>query len=244
MRLLLLQCNGLGLLVTDLHTQARAGSGDAQVAIAQATDDVEGLPGCLLERQTHRVGRHALLDRRSHVRRRLEETVRGHQPVDTLVRALEVVRVDVQPESTLAVGVVAEDRAREKLLPQRLPEALHLAQRLRVLRPALDVTDALTPQLLLEVRLAAPRRVLPPLVGQDLARRPPRRDGSLQRLHHQARSLVVRHRPAHQKARVVVHEGCHVEALVTSQQEGEDVRLPHLVGRSALEAPRRMLARR
>ncbi len=160
------------------------------------------------------------------------------------MRALEVVCVDVQAQTSLAIAVVAEDRAREKLLPQRLPETLHLAQRLRVLRPALDVTDALTPQLLLEVRFAAPRRVLPPLVGQDLARRAPRRDGSLQRFHHQARSLVVRHRPAHQEARVVVHEGRHVEALVASQQEGEDVRLPHLVGRSAFEAPRRMVARR
>jgi hypothetical protein len=36
---------------------------------------------------------------------------------------------------------------------------------------------------------------------------------------------------------VVVHEGRHVDALVTSQQEGEDVRLPQLVRLRALEAP-------
>lgn len=232
------------LLVTDLHAQARAGCRDAQVAIAQATHDVKGLPRRLLERQPHRVRGHVLLDRRPHVRRRLEEAVRGDEPLDPLMRALEVVRVDVQTQPPLAVGVVAEDRPREKLLPQRLPEALHFAQRLRVLRPALDVTDPLTSQLLLEVRLASPRRVLPSLIGQDLARRAPRRDGTLQRLHHKTGSLVMRHRPAHQETRVVVHEGRHVEAIVASQKEGEDVRLPHLVGRRPLEAPRRVIARR
>ena len=52
---------------------------------------------------------------------------------------------------------------------------------------------------------------------------------------------MVCHRPAHDKARVVVHEGGHVEPLVASEQEGEDVRLPHLIGPGALEAPRWVL---
>ena len=85
----------------------------------------------------------ALLDRGAHVRGGLEVSVRGHQPLDALVRALEVVRIDVQPHAPLAVGKVAEDRAFEKLLPERLPEAFDLAERLWVLGPALDVTDAL-----------------------------------------------------------------------------------------------------
>jgi hypothetical protein len=176
--------------------------------------------------------------------RRLEESVGRYETFDALMRALEVVCVDVQAQPSLAIAVVAEDRAREKLLPQRLPETLHFAQRLRVLRSALDVTDALPSQLLLEVRLTPPRRVLTPLVGQDLAWRTPRRDGSLQRLHHQTRSLVMRHRPAHQEARVVVHEGRHVQALVAPQQEGKDIRLPHLIRSRPLEAPRRVVTRR
>jgi hypothetical protein len=234
--------DGARRLISQLHAQPTARGRDAQVLVAHATDDVEGLPRRLLERQPERVGVHALLDRRAHVRRRLEEAVRGHQPIDALVRPLEVVRVDVQTKPTLAVGVVAEDRTTQKLLPQRLPETLHLAQRLRVLRPALDVRDALTTKLLLEVRLAAPRRVLAPLVGEDLARRAPRRDRALQCLHHQRRALVVRHRPAHHEARVVVHEGRDVQTLVPAEQKREDVRLPHLVGSRPLEAPRRVLA--
>ncbi|HTD57753.1 MAG TPA: hypothetical protein VK672_02560, partial [Solirubrobacteraceae bacterium] len=122
----------------------------------------------MLERQPQRVGLHVLLDRRSHVRRRLEEAVRGREPLDTLVRALEIVGVDVEPQPPVAIGVVAEDRARQELLPERLPETLHFAQRLGVLWAALDVPDTLTPELLLEVGLAAPCRVLPALVRQDL----------------------------------------------------------------------------
>jgi len=157
------------------------------------------------------------------------------------VRPLEVVRVHEEPQPPLAVGVVGKHRAAQKLLPERLPEALHLAQRLRVLRTALDVTDPLTPQLLLEVRLAAPRRVLTSLVREDLLRRAVGGDAERERLHHQRRPLVVRQRPRHDEARVVVHEGCQVQPLVASQQKREDVRLPHLVGGCPLEAARAML---
>ncbi len=63
------------------------------------------------------------------------------------------------------------------------------------------------------------------------------RDAASQSLHDQIAALVMRQRPAHQEARVVVHEGRDVQAFVTSQQEGEDVRLPELVGLRSLEAP-------
>ncbi len=113
-----------------------------------------------------------------------------------------------------------------------------------MLGPALDVADALPPQLLLKLRLPPPRRVLAPLVGQDLLRRPVRRDAPRQRLHHQRRALVVRQRVGDDVARVVVHEGRQVQPLVASEQKREDVRLPHLVGCRALEASRPVLARR
>ena len=242
--MLLRKVNGPRRLVSELHAQRAASGRDAQILVAHATDDVEGLPRRLLERQPQRVRVHRLLHRGSHVWRRLEESIGRHEPLDSLMRPLEVIRVDVQPKAPLAVGVVAEDRPAQELLPERLPESLHLAQRLRMLRTALDVRDPLAPQLLLEVRLPAPCCVLAPLIGQDLTRRPPGRDAALQRFHHEARALVVRHRPAHEEARVVVHEGGHVETLVTPEQKREDVRLPHLIRRCALEAPRPVLPRR
>lgn len=83
-----------------------------------------------------------------------------------------------QADSPLAILVVREDGPREKLLPHRLPETLDLAARLRVMRPALHMPDAVAPQLLLEVRRAAPRRVLTSLIGEDLLRRSVLRDRS------------------------------------------------------------------
>ncbi|HUE27241.1 MAG TPA: hypothetical protein VMP89_10750, partial [Solirubrobacteraceae bacterium] len=64
------------------------------------------------------------------------------------MRTLEVVRVHEEPEPPLAVGEVRKHRSAQKLLPKRLPESLHLSERLRVLRTALDVPDALATKLL------------------------------------------------------------------------------------------------
>ncbi len=157
---------------------------------------------------------------------------------------VEVVGVDEEAEPLRAIGVVREDGAGEKLVPQRLPEALHLADGLRVLRPALDVPDAIASQLALEVRLAPPRRVLPALVGEDLLRSAVGGEAPGERLHHQLRALVVRQRVRDDEARVVVHERRQVEPLMASEQEREDVRLPELVGAGPLEASVRVIARR
>ena len=157
-------------LLAHLHPQAFARRRDRQVAVAEPADEVEGLAGLAVLRHPHGVVGDVALDRLSHVRCRAEEAVRRHEPPERLVRSLEVVRVDEEPQPPHAVGEVREDRSRQQLLPERLPEALDLAERLRVLRPALDVPDALPPQLLLEGALAAPDRVLPPLVGQHLLR--------------------------------------------------------------------------
>jgi hypothetical protein len=123
------------------------------------------------------------------------------------VRPLVVVAVDEKTESAIAVREIRKYRAREKFLPQRLPESLYFSQRLRMLRPALDVPDAISPKLLLECRLATPHRVLPPLVRQDLLRRSVLRDRTRQRFQHQFPALVMRQRPPHDEARMVVHEG-------------------------------------
>jgi hypothetical protein len=177
------------------------------------------------------------------VRRRPEESVRGHQTIERLVRPLEVVVLDVQAQPPLAVCEISEDRARQEFFPQRLPEPLDFSQGLRMLRPALAVRDAVAPQLLLERALPAPHRVLPPVVGQRFPRHPIICDPSRQRLHHQLTALVVRQRIRHQVPRVVVHEARQVQPLVPSQQKREDVRLPKLIRLRALETTRSVLAR-
>ena len=138
---LLSQCNHL-LVVAKLHLDRIAVRCDGHVAVTQPADEVEGLARRLLARKPHLVVGDALLDHLAHMRCRAEEAVRRHETVERLVRALEVVRVDEVRDAPVAVGVVREHRPRQKLVPQCLPEALDLAERLRMLRPALDVPDA------------------------------------------------------------------------------------------------------
>jgi hypothetical protein len=107
-----------------------------------------------------------------------------------------------------------------------------------MLRPRLDMPNALAPQFLLELRRPAPGRILPPIVGQDLLGHAVLRVRPLQRVAHQEFLLVPRHRPADDEPRVVVHERAQVHALMAPQQEGEDIRLPELIRLRPLETSR------
>lgn len=98
---------------------------------------------------------------------------------------LEVVVGQVMHEPLLRVDGVCEHRASQELVPQRLPEPFHLAERLRVLRPTADVQDPQARQRLLELGTSSPHRVLPAIVGQHFLRLAVRRDAVLERLHHQ-----------------------------------------------------------
>jgi hypothetical protein len=223
---LLADRDGLGLLLSDAHTHAAVGRRDRQLAIAELTDQVERPLGFLLPGQPQGVALHRSLHGLADCRRRPEVAVRRHQPRQRLVRAVEVVVVDEVAQPPIAVGEVGEDRARQHLVPQGLPEALDLPQRLRVLRSALDVPHAVAAHQLLEGRLAPPRGVLPALVGQHFRRRAVLRRRPLECLEHQLRPLVVRQCVPDHVARVVVHEADQIQPLMPAQQECEEVRLP------------------
>jgi hypothetical protein len=131
--------------VSHLHLQPAAARRDRQILISEPAHEVEGLLRWTLERQPRRVLGHGLLHHRPHLRRQPEEAICGRQPLDALVRSLEIVAVDEDPQPAVAVREVSKHRARQKFVPQRLPEALDFPQRLRVLRPTLDVLDPLPP---------------------------------------------------------------------------------------------------
>lgn len=210
---LLVHRNGLRR-IAHLHAQRSACSRDAEILVAQSADQVEGLLRGLLLREAKRVGLDLRLDGSAHLRRGAEVPIRRHRAVDALVWALEVVVLDEKLEAPQAIGEVGEHRPRQKLLPQRLPEPLDLTERLGMLRPALAVRDAVATQELLKFGRATPRRVLPTLVGQHLARLAVLGDAALERVDHKARLLVVGHRPRHEVPRVVVHEADEVHALM------------------------------
>jgi hypothetical protein len=139
------------------------------------------------------------------------------------MRSLEVVVREVVLESPLRIHEVREHRAPEELVPQRLPEPLDLAERLRMLGSAADVLDAVALERLLEHRPASPHRVLPAVVRQHLLRLAVRRDAALERLHHQRRLLVMRECVADDEPAVVIHEHAQVQPLLPALQEREDV---------------------
>ena len=228
--------------VSDVDLQALVTCRDRQPLITELADDIERLSRRLLECEPQLVRRDRALDLGADMRRRLEESIRRHQAIERLMRALKVVVADEVLEPLLRVDNVREHRATEKLVPQRLPEALDLAQRLRMLRPAADVLDALPRQRFFELGLAAPHRVLAPVIGQHFRRRSVRSDTPLERLHYQRRLLVVRERMTDHESTVVIHEHADVKPLGAAQPEREDVRLPQLVRRRAFETTRSMLA--
>jgi hypothetical protein len=237
---LLADSNRLGLFFAHAHAHTTFGRRDAEIAIAEPAHQIEGLLGRLLASESQRVGLDRLLHRVAHLLRRAEESVGGHEARQRLVGPVEVVVVDEEREPSLAIAVVRKDRAREKLVPQRLPEALDLAQRLRMLRAALHVADAVATQQLLEGRLAPPRGVLSTLVGEHLVGRAVAGERPLERLEHQLRLLMVRQRVSDDVARVVVHEAHEIQPLVPAQQKREEVRLPHLIRQRSFEAARRL----
>jgi hypothetical protein len=159
-----------GVLISDSNAQRRGARADRQRLVSELSGQVKRLHQRLLARQTQRVLGHLRLDRRSYGRGGSEEPVGRGEPCQCLVRPVEVVVLDEQVHPPLTVLEVGEHRAREQLLPQRLPEPLDLPAGLRMVRPALHVLDAVTLQFRLELGAAAPGRVLPALIGQDLSR--------------------------------------------------------------------------
>jgi hypothetical protein len=188
---ILLEWNRFALAANVDFEPCRAG-GDRQVLVAELADHVKGFARRLVEREPQLVLRNRTLDFSAHVSGRLEESVCGHETVEGLMRTLEVVMADVVLEPPLRVDDVREDRAAEKFVPQRLPETLDLAERLRMLRPTADVLDSESFEVLLEFGLAAPHGVLPTVVGQHFCRCTVRRYTALESLHHERGLLVVR----------------------------------------------------
>jgi len=106
-----------------------------------------------------------------------------------------------------------------------------------MMRSALNVVNPILAQLRLETGSAAPTRVLAPLVREQffghavLAHRP------AIHLQHVLRGLAAKYVQPHHVAGVIIQEADEV-GILASQAEGEDIGLPHLVGRGALEEPR------
>jgi hypothetical protein len=83
------------VLISHSHAQGRAAGTDGERPIAQLPGQIERLPQRLLLRQAQRVLSHLRFDTRAHLARRAEVAVRRGESFDPLMRALEVVVLDI-----------------------------------------------------------------------------------------------------------------------------------------------------
>ena len=202
-----------------------------------AADHIERSAGLAAQRHLQQVLLDTGLDGFAQLALDLEETIGRTQSANALMRALVVVIADPEPNAFARRLKALELRAGEKVLPDRLPEALNFAQRHRVLRAALEVGHAILLQLRLETRSAAPRSVLTAIIREHLPGWFELRDGLPINFDHRLGRRTAEQIRADDETGVIIHEGDDI-GVTTTEPEREDVRLPHLIRRGALEEAR------
>jgi len=230
----------VGIVDTEFEF-ALLGAEDDRLAI-HAADHVEGLTGFAAQGQFQKVFLNARLDGLAQRRLDLEEAVGRAEPFDALMRPLVVVVADPEFDPFLRRLEAVELGAGQEVLPDRRPEALDLAQRHGMLRPALEVRDMVLLELGFEAAGAPPAGVLAAVVGEQLLGWLELADGDAVHLDHRLGGGAAEQTRPDDVPGVIIQEGDEV-GVTTAQPEGEDVRLPHLVGRGPFKeaGPREVL---
>ena len=223
-------------LVAELDLDLLALAGHPHIRAAQLAQKVQRRLRLLAQRQAQGVLAAALGHRLLHVVGHPVEAVRGIRALDALVGALVVVVGHPVVQALGRIREGREDGVVQKFRPDRLPEALDLAQRHRVLGSAADVPDPLAHEHFLKLTLAPPCHELAAVVAQDLPRRSPLADRALDDLQHRIRLLLAVQAVTHDVPAVIVDDPDQVDPVHPLQLEGEDVDLPKRVGHRPLEA--------
>lgn len=100
------------MLIAQAHIEYRAAGADGERAIAELPGQVKGLADRLRLRQAQRVLGHLRLDARPHLGGGPKVPIRRSESFDPLVRALEVVVLDIQRHAALTVLEVGKHRPR------------------------------------------------------------------------------------------------------------------------------------
>ncbi len=131
-----------GIFAIELHLHLAFLGADHHRLLAEPADHVKGLLGLTAQRQLLDVVSDAALDHSAQFFRDGEEPVGREQPLQRLVRTFVVVVFDPQPHPFAGLLETVKLRPHQKVLPDRLPEPLDLAQRHGVMGRAADVVDA------------------------------------------------------------------------------------------------------
>lgn len=177
---------------------------------------------------------HAVLDDLAQLLGNGKEAIGRTQPLQGLMRPPVVVVLHPQPNPLAGRLKAVELGAHQELLPDGLPEAFDLAQGHGMMWPALNVVHPILAQLRLKAGGAAPTRILAALIGEHLFGHAVLGHRPAVHLQHVLRCLTAKHLQPHHVAGVIIQKADEVGVLA-SQSESEDIGLPHLVGRGALE---------
>lgn len=142
-----------------------------------------------------------------------------------------------------------EPRPAQELFPDCFPKPFNFSKRLRMMRPTADMLDPVPRQFLLELGLAGPTRILPPVVRQHLPGHPVSANAPPEHLQQIIRRLAPECLQGRDVTGMIVDKSDQVGIAARSQPvgrpdrfpsqlEGKDVALPHLVGRRPLEKAR------
>ena len=226
-----------GFLALDQHLHLTLFGPNDHGLLAHPAHHVEGTLRFASQGQLERVLLNAPLNDLPQLLGNRKEAVGGAEALQRLVRPLVVVMLHPQMDPLSRRLETVELRSHQELFPDGLPEPFDLAERHRMMRPALNVMDPILAQLRFKPRGPAPAGVLASLIGEQFfghAIFGHRRAVHLQDV---LGRLAAKDVHSHQVAGEIIHETDQVSVLA-AQAEGEDVGLPHLVGRRALKEAR------
>jgi len=226
----------LVLLITDTEFEfALFGPEDDGLAV-HPSYHVKGRLRFAAQGQLQEVFLDAGLDGLAQLELDLEEAVGGTKSVNALVGSLVIVIFNPQLDP-LARGIEAvELGAHQELLPEGGPEAFHLAQRHGMLRSRFEVRNPVLLQFRRKPTGAPPTGILPAIVGQHLLGRLELTGRHAVHLDHRLRRGAAEQVSPHDEPGVIIHKGDDI-SVTSAQTKGEDVRLPHLIGRGPFEEP-------
>jgi hypothetical protein len=225
------------LLPIDEHLHAALLRPDHDGLLPEPPHHVEGALRLPAEGEFEDVLLDAFLDHLPELLGDAEEAVGRAEALERLVGPAVVVVLHPEPHPFAGRLEAVELRTGQELLPDRFPEALDLAQGHGMVRPALEVVHPVLAQLGLEPRRAPPTGVLAALIGEHLLGHAILGHRPAIDLQHVFRRLAAEDVQPQHVAGVIIQEPDEVRVLA-AQPEGEDVGLPQLVGRGALEEAR------